>query len=310
MNAPTLDAPALPRWIARDFPFRRRTVELGDYRVHVVDEPAPISTDLSIVLFHGNPTWSYLWRKVIAQLIERRVPARIIAPDLLGCGLSDKLARSGEHRLTRHIDVMRRTLDALGVERAVVCGQDWGGPIGMGVAKSLDARGALAGLVLANTAVVTPARPMRPTSFHRFARRPIVSDLAFRLFLFPVPVMHMTQGARESLGLRERAVYAWPFRRLRDRATALGLARMVPDREDHPSMATLDEIGAWIESYRGPVELVWGERDPILGRSLARHERALPQARVTRTQAGHFLQEEVPGELADAIGRIVATLSR
>jgi haloalkane dehalogenase len=79
---------------------------------------------------------------------------------------------------------------------------------------------------------------------------------------------------------------------------------MVPSSPDHPSVPPLREIEAWIREFDGPMELVWGERDPILGRALKRHEEAFLRATVTRTQAGHFLQEEVPKELARAIADV------
>ncbi len=157
------------------------------------------------------------------------------------------------------------------------------------------------GLVLGNTSVLTPKRPLRTTAFHRFSHRPIVSDLAFRGFLFPIPILDRIQGDRHSIGLREKAAYAWPLRHPRDRAAPLGLARMVPDREDHPSMAFLERIDEFVRAYRGPAGLVWGERDPILGRALARHREALPQAKVEVTSAGHFIQEEIPDDLARMI---------
>ncbi len=81
---------------------------------------------------------------------------------------------------------------------------------------------------------------------------------------------------------------------------------MVPDGPDHPSVAELERGEAWLRAFEGPLTLVWGMRDPILGRALARHERELPRARVVRTEAGHFLQEEVPGMIAAEVRRIVA----
>ena len=84
-------------------------------------------------------------------------------------------------------------------------------------------------------------------------------------------------------------------------AGPLGLARMVPTHAEHPSLEPLRRVSAWMEAFEGPIELVWGERDPILGRALARHEEAFPQAKVTRCQAGHFLQEEVPDLIAAAV---------
>lgn len=297
------DAPTLPRWIENELPYRRRVVHVGGRRIHFVDEGA----GTPVLMLHGNPTWSFLWRKVIARLRDRP-GLRLIAPDLLGLGLSDKLARASDHRLDLHADTIARFTEALGLDRAIVVAQDWGGPIATGAAMLRSERTPrfLRGLVLGNTSVLEPRRPLHTTSFHRFSHMPVASDLAFRGLLFPVPVMHRVQGDPRSIGAREKAAYAWPLRHLRDRAAPLGLARMVPDRDDHPSLPTLDRLGAFVRAYEGPAALVWGERDPILGRALARHREALPRATVVTTRAGHFLQEEVPDELARAVLEIAA----
>ncbi len=76
---------------------------------------------------------------------------------------------------------------------------------------------------------------------------------------------------------------------------------MVPNSPDHPSIEGLRRCQAFVQAFAGPSAIVWGERDPILGHALRRLERLLPQASVTRTRAGHFLQEEVPQEIADAV---------
>ncbi len=293
MSVTFAEAPRLPRFLARAMPFRRRMADVDGTQIHFVDE----GTGPMVLLVHGNPTWSYLWRKVIALL--RGEGVRCVAPDLLGLGLSDKPRRPKEHRLDRHIALVRDLVEALAPEDLVVVGQDWGGPIATGVGHALSDR--VRGLVLANTAVLPPARPFRSKPFHRFSHMPVVSDAVFRGLLFPVPVMRRVQGDRRSLGPAELGAYAWPLRHVLDRAAPLGLARMVPDAESHPSTPVMDEVGAWVEGWRGPAALVWGKRDPILGRALARHQRALPQASVRETQAGHFLQEEVPDLLAQAV---------
>ena len=301
----TTDAPALPAWIARELPFRRVCVETREGRVHAIDDgPADAP---AVLLVHGNPMWCFLWRKVIRALRAERggERLRVIAPDLLGLGLSDKPARASAHTIERHVAALTDLLAALAPTSIVFAGQDWGGPIGAGACEAFEARGGrVRAMLLANTAVLPVAHPVRSTPFHRFARTPIVSDLAFRLALFPVPIMDRVQGDRSTLGWRAKRAYAWPLRRLRDRAAPLGLARMVPGSDDHPSIPALDAIGRWVTTFRGPVGLVWGTADPILGRSLARHERALRPAFVERTRAGHFLQEEVPAELAAAIRRV------
>jgi haloalkane dehalogenase len=249
---------------------------------------------------HGNPTWSFLWRKVIPLLEGHRV----IAPDLVGLGLSEKLPRPSDHRLAHHIEVVTALVEALDLGPLVVVGQDWGGPVAAGVGEGLRDR--VRGMVWANTAVVTPRRPLRTKAFHRFSQLPLVSDAVFRGLNFPVPFLHRAQGDPASIGAFERKAYHWPLQRRRDRAAPLGLARMVPDTEDHPSTAVMDRVGGWVEGYEGPAALVWGVNDPILGRGLRRHRAALPQATVVETPAGHFLQEEVPDALAAAIRGVVA----
>lgn len=276
-------------------------------RIHAIDdgpEDGPV-----VVMQHGNPTWCFLWRKVIDSL--RRLPGgerfRVVAPDLFGFGLSDKPRSLREHTVREHVATLHEALVALGVERALYVGQDWGGPIATGAARLSSLRGAAPlGFLFMNTAVLRPARPPRATPFHHFANAPIVSELAFFGALFPVPVMARVQGDRASIGLREVRAYAVPFARLGDRSGPLGLARMVPNRDGHPSLEPLDEIGAWVEAYRGPVSLLWGSRDPILGRSLERHRKAFPEAPVITTEAGHFLQEEVPDRIAEAIVALAA----
>lgn len=292
-------APALPGFLDRQMPFARRAAVIDGVRIHFVDD-GDRTADRTILLVHGNPTWSYLWRKVIPLI--RPLGTRIVAPDLMGLGLSDKPRSVRAHSVERHVGLISALVDALDPKELVLVGQDWGGPVSMGVGRDHDAR--VRGIVLANTSVVTPARPFRPKAFHRFAQRPIVSDAVFRGLMFPVPILDRVQGDHASIGLGEKAAYAWPLRFPWDRAAPLALARMVPTSESHPSTRPLDAIGAWVERYDRPAALVWGTRDPILGRALSRHARALPQASVRETSAGHFLQEEVPDQIAAAIAEL------
>ncbi len=287
----------LPSWLERQMPFERFVTHIAGDDVCFVDTGPRDAT--AVLLVHGNPTWSFLWRKVIAAIRDRY---RVIAPDLVGFGASDKPLRASDHQLTMHVEHVEQLVRRLDVERFVAVGQDWGGPIAAGTASRLEDR--LVGLVFGNTAVLRPARPFRPKPFHRFSNVPIVSDLVFRGALFPVPVMRFTQGDRASIGALETAAYAWPFLDPRHRAGPLGLARMIATSEHHPSTSVMDSIGGWVESYRGPAALVWGKRDPILGRGLRRHREALPQASVRETDAGHFLQEEVPELFAEAIEEV------
>ena len=298
------DLPPLPAFIARQLPFERRVLTLrsgvdAGRRIHLLDHGDPAAT--AVLMVHGNPTWSFLWRGVIARLEG----FRCVAPDLLGLGLSDRLPKISDHSVARHCDAVHEVVELLGLERPILVGQDWGGPIAMGVGARLGER--IRGVVLGNTSVLAPKRP-RGTAFHRFSRMPLVSDFAFRVLGLPQRILHRIQGDPASIRGDVARAYRWPLKGWKNTVSPLALARMVPGSADHPSMPELRRGEDWLRGFPGPVALVWGRRDPILGRALKRHREALPAATVTETDAGHFLQEEVPEELAAAVRR-VASLS-
>ncbi len=290
-----LPAPPLPAFLARVLPFERSLVVAEGLRLHVM-EAGPVSAP-AVVLLHGNPAWSFLWRKVAVLLAD--TPLRLVMPDLPGLGLSDKPRDPRFHTLENHARVMGALLDALVPGRLVLAVHDWGGPIGLAALATRPGR--LAGLVVTNTGVGPPREGARPTAFHRFANLPVVSDLAFRLLGFPQNALHLAQADRRSIRGDVARAYRWPLRRLADRVAPLALARMVPSREDHPSLPALRRALAVATAFDGPAAVVWGERDPVLGHALRGVASALPQAIVTRVPAGHYLQEEAPGPVADAI---------
>src|SRR5436305_2499993 len=163
--------PPLPAFLAPLLPCRRAVHVLqsgpdSGRRMHLVDQGDPAARP--VVMLHGNPTWSFLWRKVIALLPE----FRCVAPDLLGLGFSSKPQRLEDHTLERHGAAIAELVSALDLKGIVLVGQDWGGPIVAQVGLRHPER--IAGLVLGNTVVALPSHP-RGTAFHRFARVPLLS---------------------------------------------------------------------------------------------------------------------------------------
>jgi haloalkane dehalogenase len=306
------EPPSIPAWLARELPFERHLVDVGTpdapLRMHVMT--AGPADGMPIVMAHGNPTWGYLWRKVVAALHPETARVRVILPDLIGLGFSDKPRDAGAHSLARHRIWFGAFLDALArgelgppTPRFTFVGQDWGAPIGLAAIRSRPA--SLAGLVLLNTSVSPPRAGFRPTAFHRFAHTRVVSDLAFRLGLFPQAFMNLTQGDRTSIGPAAWRAYVWPLLDPRTNVAPLALARMVPDTLAHPSIPELAEIHAFVAAFAGPAAIAWGQRDPVLGRILSWIEKTLPHAKVWRTEAGHFLQEEVPDVIAEGIRHVL-----
>ena len=107
-----------------------------------------------------------------------------------------------------------------------------------------------------------------------------------------------------SISPRAAAAYWWPLRDPRHNQGPLALARMVPNTASHPSIPALARVHAFVTGLRGPTAIVWGDRDPVLGGVRGWVEKNLPAAPVTRTRAGHFLQEEVPDDIARAISDV------
>jgi cis-3-alkyl-4-acyloxetan-2-one decarboxylase len=294
-----------PDWIAPLFPdgARDRMIETRGERMAVLEWGVPKGK--TVVLVHGNPTWAFLWRRVIAELRAGDPELHLVAPDLIGLGRSSKPAASA-HTLVHHGEWLGELIDAVAPGPVVLVAQDWGGAIGLS-AMAHGRRDRLRGIVLGNTAVGPPAKGFKPTLFHRMARWPIASTLLFERLGFPLGVMHMTQGDRSSIRGDVARAYRWPLAHRRDRAAPLALARMVPDSHDrHPSVPELQITDALFREAKVPVSLVWGMKDPILGRVVNHLARIRPDAKVTKTSAGHFLQEEVPGELAAAVRDVVA----
>lgn len=293
-----LAAPELPYWLDEQLPFERYMVEVEDgLRMHVMEQ----GEGSPVLLFHGNPTWGYLYRKVAAELEGE--PYRLIMPDLMGLGFSDRPEDRSGHTLENHSRWMGALVGTLNLDSATFVVQDWGGPIGLHVAHQHP--GLMSGLVVMNTSIGAPKPGFKPTLFHRvFSTR--LGDVMSRWLGLPQKAMRYAQGDRTSITGIVQKSYTYPLRGKFDYQAVIGLVRMVPDDMDHPSIPFLKEAGEAAMSFDGPKAIVWGDEDPALGRLRRRVTRQLPDADVTATDAGHFLQEEVPTEIAAAIRSVVA----
>ncbi len=250
-----------------------------------------------IVLLHGNPTWSYLWRKVVSSLNPEHYT--FIVPDLPGLGFSAPLSEK-----SFSIDTIAAAIKGLlqfeNCENFIFVGQDWGGPIGLRAIATLKVKA----LVILNTAVAAPKLPMKRSWFHRFAKLPVISDLVFKVGGFPLFSLHTIQADQNSIRGTTAAAYRYPIFNNGHRSSALNYARMVPDSGDHPSYAILKENEKFLMTFVGAIKIVWGIKDPILGRGLKAARTLLPHAEIKEMPAGHFLQEECPQVIAEAIASL------
>lgn len=261
----------------------------GDW--HVLDTGRPPGDDgtaPTLVCVHGNPTWSYLWRRVLAA-----APAgwRVVAVDQLGMGWSDRPA--GPRSLAQRIDDLDSVVEALGVTGPVaLLAHDWGGPIGLAWAQRRVDR--LLAVVLTNTAVAQPPQRRLPAAI-RLARSPVLRDLACRRT--PAFVRAATAASFPPLPREIRDAFASPYMTSVRRQAVSDFVAGIPLEPDHPGRATLDAIGAGMQQLREvPSFLVWGLRDPVFHPGyLADLIGRLPHADVQRyPRASHLVLEDAP----------------
>jgi haloalkane dehalogenase len=290
--------PLLPEWLDAQVPFDRYLVEVGDgLRMHVMEQ----GEGRPVLLFHGNPTWGYLYRNVAAELAGESL--RLIMPDLMGLGFSDRPISMKNFTLANHSRWMASLIEKLELEDVVAVVQDWGGPISLHALSRFP--GLMTALVVMNTSLGPPKPGFKPTTFHRFFSTK-AGELASRWLGLPQDRLGFAQGDRKSIsGIVQRS-YSYPLK-TRGSEAVIAFVRMVPDTLEHPSVTQLEEVAAFVDAYDGPAAIVWGDKDPVLGRLRNRISRQIPQATVTAADAGHFLQEEVPDQIAASIKALTRT---
>ena len=271
-------------------------------KIHVLE----IGQGYPVYLQHGNPTSGLLYRKVVESLPLDSV--RAIMPTMVGLGFSTKVPAS-EHTLDNHMRWMNSVLKTLNLTEVVFVGQDWGGPVGMG-ALSLSP-GVLKGAVVMNTGVRAPRVPMDLSRAHALVKTPLVGELLVEAMspLFFTRLAEV-QGDPATMPPPVMDLYRRPLQDSGNAKATLALMRMVADGPDHASSPALRDIERYVEGLDIPAELVWGMNDPILARGLPVMQKILPTAPVIETEAGHFLQEEVPEIIAAAVLRIVERVQK
>ena len=248
--------------------------------------------ELTLLCVHGNPTWSYLWRGLLAAAPSSW---RVIAPDQLGMGYSERLP--GPRTLTQRVHDLRGLTDALGVHGlVVVVAHDWGGPVSLGWAGDHHAQ--IRGVVLTNTAVHLPAGVAGPALI-RLAHVPGVRDVVCRLT--PTFVRATTALSRPPLPADVRAAFAAPYATAERRRAVADFVADIPFHPGHPTYEPLERIAETTRKLDVPALLLWGPRDPVFGPPyLDDLRQRFPRTELHRYEhASHLVTEDAP-DYADA----------
>jgi cis-3-alkyl-4-acyloxetan-2-one decarboxylase len=280
------------------FPFEPRFLRAGRTNLHYVDEGPDGAPPL--LFLHGNPTWSYLWRRPIADLSDQG--RRCIALDHMGFGRSEKPPRMSAYTLERHVENALALIDSLDLRDVTLVGHDWGGPIGLGAL--LERQERLRAVVLMNTwAWELPS--WLPPFIREFRTEGLGEILALggNLFVESIPG-GMTRRDADPVMMD---AYRAPFPDYWSRAGTLAFQRDLPLTERDRSAPVMAAIHERLPELDVPVLLVWGMRDPVFQPVFLDQWRELfPDAEVAEIEdASHFVVEDRPDAVTGAIERFL-----
>ena len=275
-----------------EYPFSPNICTIGGHRLHYIDEgQGPV-----IVMLHGNPTWSYFYRHLIRLLAKTH---RVIAPDHIGCGLSDK-PQNYAYTLQQHINNLQTLLDTIKIDRYSLIVHDWGGAIGLGCAVAKPRR--LEQLVLFNTAAFRSKRiPLRI----RICRWPVLGALLVRgLNGFAGAALSM--AVTKTLSMHVRKAYIHPYTSWKNRVAIHAFVQDIPLTTHHPSYQTLVHIENGLAQLQGteiPKLILWGGKDFCFDTVFYQEWlRRFPEAqRVFFPNAGHYVLEDAREEILPLI---------
>lgn len=283
------------------YPYSPKYVTLAEHdelRMHYVDEGP--KDGRAVLMLHGEPTWSYLYRHMIPIFAEAAY--RPVAPDLIGFGRSDKPAAREDYTYQRHVDWMRAFLDALKLSKIVLVCQDWGGLIGLRLVAEEPER--FDAVIAANTFLPTGREPL-PEAFFRWRE---MSQSVEELPIGPI----VQRGTERELHEEILAAYEAPFPEESFKAGARQFPAIVPADPDDPEAVVNRALWEKLAAYDRPFVTAFSDRDPITRGADAWLQDAIVGAKgmphTTLGGAGHFLQEDRGPELAWLVLRVANAL--
>ncbi len=300
MAAPSLSAPTRPGWLHDLYPWDQHDAVVNGRRMAYLDEGDPAATP--VLLLHGNPNWSFLYRFMVGPLLEAGY--RVIAPDWIGSGYSDKPSLDAAHTLAHHVADLVALMDMLDLDGMAIVGQDWGGPQGTGAA--LERLDRVTAITLKNTWVSTDvcgpfhASPLPWTTWHA----PLVGQVFLKRFKM---LSHhaLTAVTVRGLSTEEARAYQHIYDEPGSETATLTWPRTIPLTQGDRGWADMKRIQEGLPKLADTaVQLIWAPDDavfPIAYRD--RIKELIPHAEVGKDFLGahHFLQDDCGAEIVDEL---------
>ncbi len=277
------------------FPFEPHYMNLGHFLMHYVD----VGEGEPLVMVHGDPTWGYLYRNLIAKLSPY---ARCIAPDHMGMGKSGVSKTPYPYRLRHHIENLETLLLALDLHNITLILHDWGGPVGLGFAIRHPRR--IKRLILMNTWAFAQWPGGYLPRLLEIIRSPRGEAFVLTKNGYVKPALLGTTANPHRISPLVLEAYLAPFPTPESRRALLCWSRDIPLTAGDPSYADMHQIEAGLKQFRSiPVLLVWGMQDPVLPPAVLRIWQSIYPHAVTHeiAEASHFVQEDAPECVFDAI---------
>ena len=282
------------------FPFAPHYVDVRGLRMHYIDE----GKGDPILCLHGEPSWCYLYRKMVPILAGEH---RVVAPDLVGFGRSDKPANLDDYTYALHHDTVAGFIEALDLRRITLVCQDWGGLLGLPIAAEMSDR--FARLVMMNTGLPTGEPPQTEA-----AKQSAAAFAAWRAFasrMTDLPVGKIIQGATKSNPPAEvLAAYEAPYPDATFKAGASKFPLLVPTEPGAEAVPAMRKAREKLREWTKPALAMFSDGDPITAGGDEFFRRLIPSAKeepqITIHDAGHFLQEDKGEQIAEEIRQFIA----
>jgi len=280
----------IPDWLKEDYPFTSQFLTLKNgHDLHYVDQ----GSGEVVLMLHGNPTWSYFYRNLVKGLVDK---FRVIVPDHLGCGLSDK-PQDFSYTLENHIENICELIHHLQIKSLKLIVHDWGGAIGFGVLRRMPELAEK--ITILNTAAFTSTYiPSRIA----FCRIPWLGDKIIRYmngFAWPATFMAVSK----KLPTNVKRGFLFPYQNTADRIAISRFVQDIPMSESHPSFEELKKIELSLVKHTCPKLVLWGKKDFCFNDYfLDRWKKIYPDAQFKELKAaGHYLLEDSPVDCLNEI---------